>query len=171
MPLLGKTSMSALELVEEAHIILAEHAQVLHHVLQVGDALHAQAEGVAAIDCAVDATGLEHSGIHHATTQDLDPARVLAETAALAATQHASHVHLGAGLGEREVAGTQADLGLGTEEFLGEMQQHLLQVGKGHILVNVQTLNLVEEAVGACGDGLVAEDTTRAASRPAHSSR
>ena len=42
------------------------------------------------------------------------------------------------------------------------MQQHLLQVGKGHPLVNVQTLNLVEEAVSAGSDGLVAVDTPRA---------
>ena len=148
--------MCALELVKEADIVLAEHAQVLHHVFQVGDALYTQSEGITAIDLAVDAAGLKHGGIYHAATQDLDPAGVLAETAALATTQHAGDVHLGTGLGEGEVTGTQADLGLGAEQLLGKVQEHLLQVGKGHILVNVQAFNLVEEAVGAGCDRLVA---------------
>lgn len=58
--------MRALELVEEAHIVLAEHAQVFHHIFQVGNALDAQTEGVAAVHCAVDAAGLEHVGVDHA---------------------------------------------------------------------------------------------------------
>ena len=114
--------MCALELVKEANVVLAEHAQVFHHVLQVGDAFNAKTEGVAAVHLAVDATGLKHGGIYHAATQDLDPASVFAETAALAATQHTSHVHLGTGLGEREIAGTQTNFGLGTEQFLCEVQ-------------------------------------------------
>ena len=154
--------MRTLELVEEANIVLAEHAQVLHHVFQVGDALNAQSEGIAAINLAVDAAGLEHGRIYHATAQNLDPARVLTETAALAAAQHTRNVHLGARLGEGEVAGTKADLSIGAEQLLSEVEQHLLQVGKGHILVNVQALNLVEEAVGAGGNGLVAVNATRA---------
>ena len=81
--------MRAAELVQEAHVVLAEHAQVLDHVLEVGDALDAQTEGVARVDRAVDAAGLEHSGVNHATAQNLDPARVLAESATLAAAQHA----------------------------------------------------------------------------------
>lgn len=81
--------MSALEFVEEAHVILAEHAQVLDHIFQVGNAFHTQAEGIAAIDLAVNAAGLKHGRIHHTATQNLDPTRVLAETAALATTQHA----------------------------------------------------------------------------------
>ena len=148
--------VGALELVQEADVVLAEHAQVLHHILQVGDALHAKAESVAAIDGAVDAAGLKHGGIHHTATQNLDPTRVLAETAALATAQHTRDVHLGTGLGKWEVAGTQADLGIGAKQFLSEVQQHLLQVGKGHVLVDVQALDLVEEAVGTGGDCLVA---------------
>ena len=42
--------MCALELVKEACIVLAEHAQVLNHVLEVGDALYAQAECIASVD-------------------------------------------------------------------------------------------------------------------------
>ena len=151
--------MCAFELVKEADIVLAEHAQVLHHILEVGDTLYAKAEGIAAIDGAVDTAGFKHGGIHHAATQNLDPTRVLAETATLAAAQHAGHVHLGTGLGEREVAGTQTDFGLGAEKFLSEVQQHLLKVGKGHILVDIKALDLVEETVGAGGDSLVAVNT------------
>ena len=114
--------MRALELVKEAYIVLAEHAQVLHHVFQVGDALHAKAESIATVHRAIDAAGFKHGGIYHAAAQNLDPTRVLAETATLAATQHAGNVHLGTRLGEREVAGAQTNLGLGAEQFLGKVQ-------------------------------------------------
>ena len=80
--------MCALELVKETNIVLAEHAQILHHILQVGDALNAKTEGITAINGAVDAAGFKHGRIHHASTQDFDPTRVLAETTALAAAQH-----------------------------------------------------------------------------------
>ena len=42
------------------------------------------------------------------------------------------------------------------------MQQHLFQVGKRHVLVDIKTLNLVEEAVGTGSDCLVAVNATRA---------
>ena len=157
-----KSSMRTLKLVKESNVVLTEHAQVLHHVLQVGDALHAKAEGITAIDLAVDAAGFKHSGIYHAAAQNLDPTRVLAETAALTAAQHARYIHFGAGFGEREVAGTQANLGISTEQFLSKVQEHLFQVGKRHVLVDVKAFNLVEEAVGAGGNGLVAVNTARA---------
>ena len=151
-----------LELIEKAYVVFTEHAQVLDHVLQVGDALYTQTEGIAAIDLAVNAAGFENGGIHHTTTQDFNPTGVFAETATLTTAQHARDIHFGTRLGEGEIAGTQADLGIGTKQFLGKVQQHLLQVGKGHILVNIQTFNLVEEAVGAGRDSLVAVNASRA---------
>ena len=54
--------------------------------------------------------------------------------------------------------GTHADGGLLAEDLLGEVEQRLLHVGKRNPLVDVETLDLVEDAVGAVGDGLVAED-------------
>ena len=73
----------ALELVQEACVILREHAQVFHLILQVGDTFYAHAEGVALVNGAVDAVGIQHSGVYHSTAKNLYPSRVFAERTAL----------------------------------------------------------------------------------------
>ena len=50
----------------------------------------------------------------------LQPARVLAHAATLAAAEHALDVHLGRGLGEREVRRAETDAELALEEALEE---------------------------------------------------
>ena len=139
-----------------------EHAQVAHLIFQVGDTLYAHTKGIAAIDGGVDATLFEHVGVNHTASQNLYPAGVLAEAAALAATDEARDVHLGTGFCEGEVAGTQANLRVGAEHLAGEAEQHLLQVGERYILVDIEALHLMEEAVGASRDGLVAVNAARA---------
>ena len=86
---------------------------------------------------------------------------MLAESAALAAADMARDVHLGTWLGKGEIAWTKAYLRVGTKHLAGKRQQHLLQVGEGHILVYVKSLHLVEEAVGASGYSLVAVNPSR----------
>ena len=154
--------MCMLKFPQESHIVLAEHAQILDHVLEVGDALNSHTKGVAGVHFAVDATQVEHVGVDHAAAQNLDPACVLAEATALAATQHARNIHLGAGLGEREIAWAKAYLCVGAKELLGKIEQHLLKVGKRHVLVDIETFDLVKEAVGAGCDGFVAIDAAGA---------
>ena len=65
------------------------------------------------------------------------------------------NVHFGRRFGKWEIRGAQTYLGVLAEHFLGEEQQHLLQVGEGDVLVNIESFNLMEETVGAGGDGLV----------------
>lgn len=138
------------ELVEEAYIVLREHTQVGYTILQVSDTLDAKTESVAGVHLAIDAASLEHVRIYHTTTQNLYPASVLAETAALTATNVARDVHLCAWLCEGEVARTQTNLCVRTEELACESEKHLLQVGERHVFINVKTLKLMEEAVSAC---------------------
>ena len=80
----------------------------------------------------------------HAAAKDLDPAAALAESAALAVAFEAAHVHLGAGLREGEMMGAELHPGICAEEFSGKFLQSPFQIGKGNILVNNQTLNLME---------------------------
>lgn len=94
------------ELVEEAYIVLREHTQVGYTILQVGDTLDAKTESVAGVHLAIDAASLEHVRVDHTATQNLYPASVLAETAALTATNVARDVHFCAWLCEGEVART-----------------------------------------------------------------
>ena len=83
---------------------------------------------------------------------------MLAESATLTATDEAGDVHLCRGFREGEVGGTQADLGVSTEHLTGKRQQHLLEVCKGDVLVDIESLYLMEEAMGAGCDGLIAID-------------
>lgn len=155
-------SVCRVELVQEAHIVLGEQTQVGHLVFQVGDALDAEAEGVTAVNLAVYAAKLKHVGVDHAAPEDFHPSRVFAETAAFASADVTRYVHFRARLGEWEVAWAQADFSVGAEQFACERQENLLQVGERHVLVDVKSFDLMEEAVRARRDGLVSVNASRA---------
>lgn len=163
MPLVifSEASMSRLEFFEEANIVLGEHSKVLDTVFQVGDAFDAHTECEARVNFAVDAASFEHIGVYHTAAQDFHPTGAFAECAALAAAEVARDVHFSRWLGEWEVRWAQANLCFRTEHFLCEIQQHLLEVGKCHVLVDVKCLHLVEEAVCSSRDCLVAIYATR----------
>lgn len=150
------------ELVEESCVVLREHTEVGNTILQVGDALDTKTKGIACVNLAIDAASLKHIGVYHATAKDFHPTSVLAEATTLAATDMARDVHLGTWLCEREVAWTQTNLCVRTKQLASEGQEHLLEVGERHILVYIQALKLMEEAVGTCRDSLVAIYSTRA---------
>ena len=151
-----------MELLEESLVVLGEETQVVDAVFQVGDALHAHAESIAGVDIGVDAAGSEVVRVYHATAEDLHPSRVLAEVAAFAAADVTGDIHLSTRLGEGEIRRAQTDLRVGTKHLSGEGQQYLLEVGEAHALVDIESFDLMEEAVGACRDSLVAVDTSRA---------
>ena len=117
--------VSRLELLQETHVVLGEHAQVGHVIFQVGDAFDTQTKGVTRINGAVYAAGFKHIGVYHATTKDFNPTCMLAESTALAATDVARDVHFCAWFGEWEIAWAQADVGVGTEKFACKGEQHL----------------------------------------------
>lgn len=102
---LKSTLLGCNKFVEEANIVLGEHAQVFHLILEVGDTFYTHAESEAGIFFRVYAAGLKHIGIHHTAAQNLDPAGAFAERAALASAKVAAYIHLGRGFGEGEVAG------------------------------------------------------------------
>ncbi len=108
----------------------------------------------------IDARGFQHSRIDHATPHDFQPPRAFGDALVHFRFEAPVYVHLGAGLREGEVARTKPDAGAGPKELLGEHQQGLLQVGETDILVDVQALDLVENAVRTRADGLVAEHAT-----------
>ena len=85
-----------------------------------------------------------HVGVDHAGAHDLQPAGVLARAAAGAAAQAAVHIHLDAGLGEREEVRAHADAAVGAEELAREVSHGALQVGQGDALVDDEALDLVE---------------------------
>ena len=152
---------SQLKLLQELQVVLEEQPQVVDAVFQHGDAFHAHAESEARVFLRVDAAGNEDVGVAHATAEDFNPTRVLADVAALATTDVARDVHLRRGLGEGEIRGTETHFGALTEELLHEVVQGLLQVGKGDAFIDVKTFNLMEDAVSAGRYGFVAEYAAR----------
>ena len=98
------------------------------------DTLQAYAERKAGIFFGIDTAHLKHMGMYHTTAEDLDPAAALAEPAAGSAAFEAGHIHLGAGLREGEVMGTEFRLGLRAEQLFRELCQSTFQVCKGDAL-------------------------------------
>src|SRR5947209_2339931 len=97
----------------------------------------------------------------HARTEHLYPAAVLTRAASLAITNWAIHVHLGAWLGEREVAAAETHAASLAKEFASSSLQTALEVGHGAILVNQQPFDLVEHGLVRGVYRLMAIDFTR----------
>ena len=85
---------------------------------------------------------------------------MLTEVTALTATDVAGDIHLCRWLREGEVRRAETNLRVGAEHFLSEVQQYLLEVSERYVLVYIESLQLMEEAMCAVGDGLVAIHAT-----------
>ena len=72
----------------------------------------------------------------------------------------ATDIDLAGRLGEREVGRSHTDSGVGAEHLPGEKQDGLLEVSEGDVLVDIQSLDLVENAVGTGRNSLVTEHST-----------
>src|SRR5215470_19115897 len=90
------------ELSQEAQVVLEEQPEVVDSVLEHRDPLDPHAERPAGDYLGIVADVAQDLRMHHARTQDLEPAALLAEPAARAAADEAQHVDLGRRLRERE---------------------------------------------------------------------
>src|SRR4030095_10178857 len=93
----------------------------------------------------VVADGLEHGGIHLAGAAHLDPARVLADRAALAVTEVAGDVEFDRRLGEREKARAHANLSLAAEDGGRERLHRPAEVGQRDVAIDRERFHLVED--------------------------
>ena len=132
------------ELLQEAHVVFEDQAQVADLKAAHRQTLQTHAEGPAGVDVRVDAAALEHLRVDHAGAEDLDPALALAGGAALAAALVALHVHLAARLGEREVVRAEAGDGVFAVELAHERVERALQIRHRDALVDDHALDLVE---------------------------
>ena len=110
----------------------------------------------------VDAAVVEHVGVDHAAAEDLEPAGVLAEAAALAPADAARDVDLAAGLCEREEVRAVARGALLAEHLADEVVERALEVAEGDALVHDEALDLVELRQVAGIGGVGAEHRARA---------
>src|SRR5699024_2586759 len=135
----------------EADVALHDVVHVGHPVAQHEDALDAEAEGEALVLLRVHAHGAQHGGVDHAAAAHLDPAGAAADPAARIRlvveavprlAGEAAEVHLGARLGEGEVAGAQAGDRLAAEQRLRQGVQGAHEVRHREALVDRETLDL-----------------------------
>ncbi len=106
---------------------------------QVGDAVAnhrhpvgAHAEGEAGELVRVVADVFEDRGVHHSAAEQLDP------------PSERVRMHLSGRLGEGEVIGRESNPGVRAEDLPREVGEGSLEVGQGDVLVDRQTLHLVE---------------------------
>src|ERR1700726_1414235 len=102
------------ELPQEAHVVLEEHAEVGHVVLEHRQPVEPGAERKARIVVRVDAAVTQHLRMDHAGAQDFQPA-ALAASAASAAAEATRDRGADARLGEREVVTNDPNAPFGTE--------------------------------------------------------
>src|SRR5215475_5186164 len=134
------------ELLKESRVSGIKQADIADAVLHHGDAVDSHAEGEAA-DFLRIVGGLlalheaEDCGVDHAAAEQLDPARVLALAAALAAAEGAADLHICAGFGEGEERGKEARFDARAEELLHGVVERALEVGEGDVGVNAEALD------------------------------
>lgn len=146
----------ALELRQETYVVFGEHTEVLDLIFQVGDTFYAHAERESGVARGIYAARFKHIGIDHSASEDFHPSGVLAERASFASAEIAADVHFGRRFSEGEEAGSETYLGFGSEHLAGEVEESLVQVGEGDVLVDIEGFDLMEEAMRARGDGFVA---------------
>lgn len=154
-------SDDSIELFQEAQIVFEIETEVADLVFEHSHALDAHTEGETGVLVAIYPTCLQDIGVDHTAAKDFEPAGAFADVAALAAADIARDIHLGRRFGKGEVGGAKANLGLFAEHFFGEIEEGLFEVGESHLLVHIEGFDLMENAMGASRDGLVAEDPTR----------
>ena len=133
-----------LELFQETDVVFVQQSHVVNLIFQKCDTLQTYAESKAGVFFRIDTAHFKYMGMNHTAAEDLNPAAALAETAAASAAFEAGHIHLGAGLREGEVMGTEFRLGLRSEKLFRELCQSTFKVCKGDAFVYNQALDLME---------------------------
>src|SRR6202171_4900754 len=146
------------ELFQKTHIALKEQLNVVHAILQNCDALHAHAESEATDFLGIVVHKSVHIGIHHAATQQLNPATGLAVgtataiAVALAAAENATDLHVRAGFGEGKKRRIKACFHDRAKQSLHGVIKRSLQIAESNIGVYGQAFDLVEDwRVGSVG--------------------
>ena len=149
---------------QETHIVVIEEPQIVDTVRKHGDALNPHTEGETRDLLGIVAAHLEDVRMHHARTEDLQPARALADAAALAVAHDARDVNLRARLGERKKARTEAHASLFIKNLTQKVFERSLEVRETNALVDDKTLDLREHRrVRVRGGGVLVVDDDRLA--------
>src|SRR5581483_2955041 len=106
------------KLFQKTNISLEQQLDVINSVLQHGNAVNAHAKGKAANLLRIVAiifNEFEDVRVHHAATQQLDPATLLAGAASFSAAKRTTDLHISAGFSKREERGIKPRLHAGAK--------------------------------------------------------
>ena len=162
----GKSEIELLQysfkLFQKPHIVLEKQPYIVNPVFERGGALNAQAKGIAGVFAAVNFAIFENNGVNHTAAKYLNPARVLANRAALTVTENTGDIHLCRGFGEGKVRGTKPDFYILTKHFPGKIVERLFHVGKGNAFIYIKAFYLMKDAMCAGRDRLIPVNPSRA---------
>ena len=118
------------ELFKETDVVFEEVADVFDAVFEHGDSFNAHSEGKTGVFFTVDVARFQYVGVYHTAAQNFEPAGIFTYVAAFATANRAAYIHFSRWFREREVGGTQANLGFLAEKLTGKIQKGLFQVGE-----------------------------------------
>ena len=98
----------------------------------------------------------QNDRVDHAAAENLQPAGILADCAALAAADKAFHIHFRGWFREREVGRAETGARILPEQTAGEIGQGAFHVAEGDMLADHDPFHLVELDLRACADLLIA---------------
>src|SRR5436190_843639 len=134
----------ALELLQDADVVLPERAEVRQAVPEHRDALDPEPESEPLPLGRIQSDVAKHVGVDPAGAAHLDPARVLAHGAAAPVAEEARDVELDRRLGEGEEARAHPHLALRPEQQPEVLQHRAAQVGQRDAAVDREALDLLE---------------------------
>ena len=143
------------KLLQKPHIIAPEITDVANVPAHHGDAFRAHAKSKSTVDFGIVTAIPQNFRVDHTASEDLKPARVLADCAALAAAQEALDIHFRGWLREREVGRAETGAHILPEQTPRKIGEGAFQIAEGDILSDHQPFHLVELDLRACGDLLI----------------
>ena len=138
-----------LKLIEKSDIILIKEPDVFDAIPEGCNPLNAHTERPACIHFGIVTDKSEYVGIHHSTTENLQPPAVLAHLTPLAVADETGNVNVGTRLRERKERWPEFVFQTASVELLDERDQRSLQVAERHSFVYVQSFNLMKYAEAA----------------------
>src|SRR5216117_585760 len=98
--------------------------------------------------------------MHHAASKNFEPTSMFANAATLAFAKGTTNIHFGTGFSKWKKRRTETNLYIRAIHFFHKEVKCLFQIGERNIFINIQTLNLMKEAMTSCTYCFIAIYTT-----------
>ena len=131
------------KLLQKPHIVFKQQPNIMDIVQPHRLAFDAHPKGKARVFIGINVAVAQYVRVHHTTAKDFEPTGTFGKPVVFFVVHADPDIHFGTRLGEREVAGAQADFWR-AEHFLGEIHQRLFHISETYPLIHIQPFHLVE---------------------------